>query len=239
MLTCVTIRLRTLVVFKATSHPLFPPPSKRRCFPRQRRVGCCVGRGICGRFLVDVNGEWSCIPTSHTAEAVQVPRVLHSSRGKQGIKQKSLSCVKISVGWRDEGAAAGGVHGQSPEWWSLGDDPRSSRSHTVWLSIEKFWQFWRTHSHVKQGVPPESAEALAQFAPTVTIRSQPFLLFFIFFSVACQILGQGGLFRQLVQVLRGQDGVGGLKAVRTGTATAAVLKHLLPKTAGSAPTADR
>ncbi|CAM9538956.1 unnamed protein product [Ascophyllum nodosum] len=54
-----------------------------------------------------------------------------------------------------------------------------------------------------------------------------------------EILGQGGLFRQLVQVLRGQDGVGGLKAVRTGTATAAVLKHLLPKTAGSAPTADR
>lgn len=43
-----------------------------------------------------------------------------------------------------------------------------------------------------------------------------------------KILGQGGLFRQLVHVLRVGGGVGGLKASRVETATATVLKQLLP-----------
>lgn len=51
-----------------------------------------------------------------------------------------------------------------------------------------------------------------------------------------QVLGQGGLFRQLVQVLRDNGGVVGLKTIRVEAATTTVLKQLRP--AESKTTAD-
>lgn len=48
-----------------------------------------------------------------------------------------------------------------------------------------------------------------------------------------QILGQGGVFRQMVQVLRGNGGVNGLKVARAEAATTNTLKHLLPMNTAS------